>query len=555
MSVDRILQLKLVGDVSSLNKSVKGVQGRLRGLGTSMLSWGKAAGISLAIDGVVALTDALGNAWTGYRDGEKAADRLGTTWENLGLSGKGLTKVLDEIGASTLRLGTDDVEAIDAYNMALQQTGGKPKQAMERLKIAQDLVANGSAPNLIAALKIIDRAASGSAGTVRRFGLDSDTAGGRVKELGRSVKGAAQSAAELDPLGVALNGINEGLEGIVGSLAEGDLEGAFKSLQGIGDAISQGWDKVAPKITETLDKLTGGKFSEWMSSVKELADVVMPKLGEAIGAAGQAWDALQPYIQTALDAIQPLVDLLGKNTAEGLGFVLDAISGTLSTIAQVLRGDFSGAFDTARETVGKLLDHVTTILGNVQTFLQDVGPKVLGFAQTIGQNILDGIVGFVSGLPGAVGRIIQNAVNTIVRVWNTIDFGIPPGEFQFWPETRIGEGTIFDTTIPGFKLSWAGSGDLIPDIGAGRRPQGMGMYAKGLWDVPRDMPAYVHRGEAIVPADFAEKMRSNGGMGGGNTYNITVHAGVADPSAVAQQVIDAIRHYERRFGRQWRTTS
>lgn len=549
MSVDRILQLKLIGDVSDIKKKTTGVKGMLSGVG----SWVKAAGIGLAIEGLDMLGESLGNAWTGYREGQKAAEQLGVTWSNLGLDGKELTGWIDKISARCLRLGTDDTESVNAFNIAMQQTGGDPVKAFQRLRIAQDLVANGSAPNLSSALKIVDRAASGSAGTVRRFGLDANTADGRVKQLGKSVKGAAEHAADLDPLGVALNGINEGLEGIVGSLAEGDLEGAFKSLQGIGDAISQGWDKVAPKVTETLDKLTGGKFSEWMASIKKLADEVLPKVGEAIGAMGQAWDALQPYIQTAMDAIQPLVDLMSANASEGLGFVLDAISGSLSTIAALLRGDFSGAFDTAKETVGKLLDHVTTILGNVQTFLQDVGPKVLGFAQTIGQNILDGIVGFVRGLPGAVGRIIQDAVNTIVRVWNSIDFGIPPGEFQFWPETRIGEGTVFDTTIPGFKLSWAGSGDLIPDIGTGKRPQGMGMYSKGLWDVPRDMPAFVHRGESIVPADFAEKLRSNGGMGGGATYNITINAGVGDPVQIGQTVVDYIKTYERRMGKHWRT--
>lgn len=42
-------------------------------------------------------------------------------------------------------------------------------------------------------------------------------------------------------------------------------------------------------------------------------------------------------------------------------------------------------------------------------------------------------------------------------------------------------------------------------------------YAAGTWDVPQDMPAFIHKGEAILPADFASGFRAamTGGAGGG----------------------------------------
>ncbi len=56
----------------------------------------------------------------------------------------------------------------------------------------------------------------------------------------------------------------------------------------------------------------------------------------------------------------------------------------------------------------------------------------------------------------------------------------------------------------------------------------------GAWNVPHDMPAYIHKGESVVPQKFAEGLRDSGGLGGPNnkaqvtgaslTYAPTVNA-------------------------------
>jgi len=45
-------------------------------------------------------------------------------------------------------------------------------------------------------------------------------------------------------------------------------------------------------------------------------------------------------------------------------------------------------------------------------------------------------------------------------------------------------------------------------------------------------------------------LNKSGGIG--STYNITVQAGVGDPGAIGQQVVESIRAYERRNGAGWR---
>ena len=55
--------------------------------------------------------------------------------------------------------------------------------------------------------------------------------------------------------------------------------------------------------------------------------------------------------------------------------------------------------------------------------------------------------------------------------------------------------------------------------------------------------------EAVIPLDRSPGNGPVGGLGGGATYNITVQAGVGDPRAIGQSVIEVIRKYENANGR------
>lgn len=543
MSVDRILALKLVGDVSSINKSMKQTQGRMRSFASSAGSWVKAAGIGLAIEGVAKLGDALGDAWSGFREGEKAAGQLGTTWDNLNVRGADLDKTIADIGAMALKLGTDDTEAIQAFNVALQNTGGKPTQAMNRLRIAQDLVANGSAPNLQSAMKLIDRAASGSAATVRKFGLTSDTAAGRVKELGEKVKGAAAKAAAMDPIRVALNGIGEGLETVVGALSEGDIEGALGGIRDIGSALSEAWSDVFPAVDKAMAKLLGAE--DW-ENVKGLVQGFLDKTKEVFDKVLAIWDKLAPHIENVKTLTQPLIDGISATIglfAENVGLALDGI-------IALLNGDFTGAWDAIEGIVENAKTAVETQVNAIKTFIEGIIPGIQAGAQGIGDAIFDGIKGGIDTLASTVRKIMNDAVEALRSAWNSLDFAIPAFNLK-WDGISVpnpAHGTVFDVFgTPNVSVLgagnfnvWQGTGDLIPDLAQGgiirKRPGGMlARIGEGSHD------------EAVIPLDGR-------GMGGGNTYNINVRVETgADPVSVGRRIVDAIEAYERRAGKRWRT--
>lgn len=536
-TTERVLMLKLLGDTSSIDKSLKKSQGRIRGFASSVGSWTKAAGIGLAIEGVSKLGETLGDAWTGFREGEKAAAQLGTTWKNLGLDGSELQGVIDDISASTLKLGTDDTEAIKAYNTALQNTGGNSAAAMRRLKIAQDLVANGSAPNLQSALKLIDRAGSGSAATVRKFGLTADTAKGRIKQLGDKVKGAADQAAKNDPFKVFFNEFNEGLEGAIGSLASGDLQGAIASISGIGAAAAATWSAVFPAVDKAMTGLLG---EETWGTIKGAAQGALDAISGTIERLGLVWDGLAPHVQNALNLISPLIG--GIMTIVGL--MGDNIRLVLDAIGALLNGDFSGAWTAVQGVVANVGAAISAAITAVQAFLMGILPGIATAARGIGDAIFQGIVTAIGGLADTVSAIFNGAVTALRDAWNSLDFSIPAFNLA-WDGVGVPNpthGTIADIfgtpniqiLPPGDFHVWDGTGDLIPDLAKGgiirKRPGGMlARIGEGSSD------------EAVIPLD------RRGGIGG--TVNITINAGAGtDPVELGRVVSRALRAYRQSGG-------
>jgi hypothetical protein len=76
----------------------------------------------------------------------------------------------------------------------------------------------------------------------------------------------------------------------------------------------------------------------------------------------------------------------------------------------------------------------------------------------------------------------------------------------------------------------------------------------GAWNVPQNMPAFLHAGEMVVPQNFASDLRDGGGVGGGDSYVINISAidtqtGAQflknNASIIAQTLSVQARHFNR----------
>jgi hypothetical protein len=465
--------------------------------------WAAAFGGAMVIDGLEKTVELIGDAWAGFREGQKVAAQLGVTWKNLGLAGSGLASTLDKVTSSATKLGVSDDEAVMAFNKALQVTKDKDA-AMRRLKIAYDLVANGAAPNLSSAMDIIRMAAKGSARVVDKFGLESKTAGGRVAELGRKVRGAAAEKARLDPLGTLFMQMDEDLESIVGRFVTGDIDGAIEAIADAGDHLAEAWAKVMPSFAGFAGAGTavGGGLS--------VVGGALEHLGQLFGAAGAAAGALARVIGDVLGVAftqvrdGPLADFIAaiaEPMAGALVFSLDFAKASLQVVTDLLNGDFGKAITDAQAGMQAMADTVAD-----------------AFRKTV----------------GAIGELMGG----IVTAWNNLSLSIPAFDFKVdgFQADILGQKIGLDAQT--FRL-WEGTGDLIPDLATGGivRASAGGTIAR-LGEGGRD--------EAVIP------LGRGGGMGG-PTYNLNVYvAPGGDLVEAGRQMVRAIQQYEKRGGRVWR---
>lgn len=550
-TAERVLALKLVADVSGIRKQMTGVttdmtrtgrawKSQMSGMASAAASWGKAFAGSVAISGVEALGDHIGDAIRGFVSGKRVADQLGVAWRNLGLDSAKLSSVLDQVTGSTLRLGTSDDEAVQVFTQSLERTHDY-RDSLKRLSIAQDLSASRNI-SLQAAMKLVDGVAKGTTRQVDQFGIKSKTSAGRLRELRTQLKHAAKHKADLDPLGVTMNAIDEALESMVGIFATGDLQGGLDGMAASGAAIQQAWQPIFDK----LDTATGGALGTTMADLGKNAGDLAATMGSVLGptlASAQALlQALQPPLQMVQGAFQAVANALSPSMEGALGFVLGETNTAMRVLANLLNGDFSGAITAAETGLKGMADAVSA-----------------AFEKTVGA--------------------IMGLISKVVDAWNSLNLRIPAGSFQFTPAQHIPNplGGYFD--IPAVGISWPAF-NFTPHMGAwksgglspterderGRRstpaPVGKGAptppghasggVARGMSWVGERGPELVNFGSPSRVIPHRESMALAGG--GGNHYSITLNVPpTADQVSIGRQVVLAIREYERRAGKGWRT--
>ena len=208
------------------------------------------------------------------------------------------------------------------------------------------------------------------------------------------------------------------------------------------------------------------------------------------------WDAMKMIVTVAFEAIENIIEI-----------ALAVIRGLFEAGTALLKGDFGAVWDALK---GIVVDALAAIWDFVSTFFGELLDFLKGLPEKIGR----ATIGMFDGIKNA----FKEAINFIIRGWNRLEFRVPG--FSIGP---IG--------YDGFTLG-------VPDIP---------LLADG-GIVNRATLAVIGEAgpEAVVPLD-----RAKGGIGG-NTYNITVQAGVGDPGMIGQSVVDAITAYERRNGAGWR---
>jgi hypothetical protein len=217
----------------------------------------------------------------------------------------------------------------------------------------------------------------------------------------------------------------------------------------------------------------------------------------------QLFIPLIPVILQLLEAFMPLIEAILPILISYLEFlipILQFVAEIFSAVLIAAIGIFIGGIDKLSERVALFAEGFMLVFEGLKSFFGDII-----------NTYITAFEAFVNGIIGGV--------NAIIRALNTINVDIPD-----W--------------VPG--LGGKSFGINIASVPTIALPR-VALAEGGIVDQPTMSLIGEAGPEAVIPLDKLDRM-------GGPTYNINVTAGVGDPVRIGEEVVTAIKRYERVSG-------
>lgn len=266
------------------------------------------------------------------------------------------------------------------------------------------------------------------------------------------------------------------------------IKDAFERIKAV---VMEVIDNVKAKIEENRETLEDLRTA-FMAVVDFIADYVIPIIVE--------------FYSQYLSVLIKVIGWLIERIVDWIAMWVQVIK----KIAEVVTAVYNFASE-AGEAVGSWVRSMVATFQNGFNAVRD-------FITNVFTSIYDTITGTIK----RAVNVVVDGINAIINAWNGLSFDIPA--------FTVGIGALSKTFGP-----YSISTPNIPNVP--KLAEGGIVTAPTLALIGEAGP------EAVVPL-------SNGGGYGGNTYNITVQAGMGtDGAEVGRQVVEAIRSYERRSGK------
>lgn len=506
----RTLKLSILGDVDQLKRSLTTGTKEVQSFGTRVSDFGKKAGLAFAAAGAAAAAYAGKLAVDGVKAAiadEAAQAKLFTTLQNVtGATSAQIAAVEAQILKTSLLTGVTDDELRPSLDRLIRATNDITK-AQQLQAIAID-VAAGSGKSLEAVTEALSKAQEGNTASLARLGV-------------------GLSRAELATLS---------MDEITAKLAktfEGQASAQADTFQGkmarLTVAIDEGKETVGAFILDAITPLVSGFVNKVIPAIQDVATEIGPKLTPVFKALGDYFtNVLIPAFTTLYnfirDYIVPILNVTLIPIVTALAKAWTTIANALrenSEELEPLRAAFYAFAGFLRDTVAPIIGTFITgaiggIAGVISALIGVVGDVTSavnsGFSRV--RNFFNSVVSFISDSAGSLVSPIVNvfraAINTIIGLWNRLDFAITFSVPDWVP------------IIGGNRWS---SGDIFPDI-----PY---LANGGIVNSPTLAMIGEAGPEAVIPLNQSGLM--------GNNINVTVN-GAIDPESTARQIITILNN-------------
>lgn len=520
-SVIRSLVVKVGADLTDMQKGLTQASKNLKKAGKEISSVGSAMtkGLTVPIVGAVA-----GLTGLAIKSSE-TADELITMSNQLGIStnslqklqyasklvdvevedmAKGMAKTTKAMGAASAK-GEDYIKISDGLTLSTKDANGKLKDSEQMFYDTVDALGSmtDETQREIAAQNLFGKSyqdimplINAGSGALKSYGDEAERVGavlsdktvdslGKLNDQWEKVKAVVTSAGA--KIGAALIPVIEKLTPII----ETKIVPAISMLADKISSLITWFSNLDPGVQSFILKLTG--FLVVAGPVLSTLGGMATNIGALIKGVSSAVGVVQAISGAFSFLLGPAGLVIAAIAAiAAIAYIVIKNWGPISEFFKKLWADVSGAFVNAWNGIKSFFSGIWDWM---KEFFSKWGPAILAVvAPFIGIPLLifknwGKITEFFKNLWSGVVDIVKNAINGVIKLINK---------------------------IPGVKIPLIGTSSQ-PDVApaADYSPSGIETYDVGTNYVPSDGLAFLHKGEAVIPAD------RNKGFSGGS-INITI---------------------------------
>jgi phage-related minor tail protein len=431
----------------------------------------------------------------------EATQEYGQFFDAVGLDGPQALKLLTD-GAENGQIGIDKMGdaikefTIRATDMSTASVDAFDAIGLDAQKMANDLLAGGDTARdafdtIVDGLQGIEDPADRANAAIALFGTPLEDIG--VRDIPQFLAGLQDLDGGLSDVSGAAAAMGDTLNDNVATRLEALKRGAETLLtDGIG-ALFAGFDQAAVVAVRFAQAFGGAAaaFEPVRVALVELATEAGTRLGPVFADVGaRIQNDLLPALNEFATAMAPIVEFIVTNVGpqivgvfEAVGTVLgglvDIVAGVFSTIAAVIQGDWSGAWDGVLKILGGAVKVVKGALsallnvfglsfsrigtiasqtwGNIRRFFSDGASNALRTVRNLGSSVLN-----------AFDTLRSRAVYAIGFLWGRVTSLFNSGTSRMATAAGVGVGRVlaFFQGLPGQIGQAIGNlGGLLYDAG------------------------------------------------------------------------------------------